>query len=163
MTEPQGSVYSQFITDELGRELDRRDKMNAQAMSLLTSAGGLLTLSVAAIAFLDGKDFTPNGIAETLFAFALVLFLVAGGLALTASISRSYQVATGDAMIKMIIDHWTGTNTTARNVAAGLNIRTIGSLRTGNDSKALLLIWAAVAQVAAVVVLAIGILRTIGS
>jgi hypothetical protein len=61
----------------------------------------------------------------------------------------------------MIGDHWTDTAAAARNVTAGLNIATIGSLRSGNESKAVLLIWASLAQVFAVLALAIGVLDAV--
>ena len=153
----QGSAYADFIAAELGRELDRRDNMTAQAMSLVTTAGGLLTLSIGVLAVLRGKNFVPTRGAQLVFLGALVLYLAAGVLALMASISRRYKVASGDTLTAMLNSHWTDTEQSARFVTAFINIRSVGSLRTGNNTKALLLLVAAVAQIAAVVVLALGL------
>ena len=157
----QGSVYSEFIATELARELDRRDKMNSQAMSLATTAGGLLTLSLAAIAFLQGKTYVPTRAAKYLLAIALGLYIMAVILALWASISRRYRAVTAETLTHMLTDHWTDPEVDARNIVGRLNTATVGSLRAGNEVKARLLIAASVAEIAALAVLGAGILASL--
>lgn len=158
----QGSVYGDFIAAEFQRELDRRDKMNSQAVSFATTAGGLLALSIAALAFLRGKTFVPSDTAKGLLAAALGMYVLATALALWAAISRKYRVVTAGALKQMLTDHWTDSEVTARNIIGRLNTESVGTLRRGNEVKALLLMAAAGAQTAALALLGFALFVSLG-
>jgi hypothetical protein len=57
----QGEEYTNHIKAELEAEYKRRDDLNARSASVITSAGGLVTLTVAVLAVFLGKDYRLDG------------------------------------------------------------------------------------------------------
>lgn len=157
----QGSEYATFIENELKHEYDRRDAVNSRAAGAITAATGLVTIVLAVLAVLKGKDFTLTGGPLTALAVALIALLVAAVLAILAGINPSHEVTTVDTMRKMLRDHWGDSEVDARNLVAGSNIQTIDSLRKGTNVKFRYLTGGAVVQVVAVLALSVSALLVI--
>jgi hypothetical protein len=153
----QGDAYAAFIESELTREHDRRDKINSQSTGVVTGSGALLTLSTGLLAFLKGKEYVPRSHSSWLFAIALAMYLTSAILGLLAATSRNYKVATSGTLSAMLGKHWTDSEITAKNNVATLKIRSLASLRSGNNTKANLLLAAVLVQVSAVAVLAVAL------
>jgi hypothetical protein len=84
----QGSEWVAFIAKELDREYARRDSLNGRSSTAITSATGLVTISLAVLAVFKGEHFTISGVLKvgSLLA-AVVLLLVAAVLSILARAS----------------------------------------------------------------------------
>lgn len=155
----QGVVYINFIEGELKAERDRRAAVDARALAVVTSSGGLVTLLAAVGAFVSsGKEFKPPDLAIVPLVVTLGCFTVAVAFGILANRSRYYHVALSDTLFAMVTDHWGDDQIDSRNNVAELNIRTIHTLRVGNDKKANLVSAALWAQLGAVIALSVGVL-----
>ncbi|MCV6968315.1 hypothetical protein [Mycobacterium bohemicum] len=150
-----GEPYAAFIEAQLAAELARRDSVNTRAATVLTSAVGLVTLALAVIAVLRGKDFVLNGGAKAWLVVAL-LFLCASALcAVGAGFPWTMKLVEPRTLYAMVDDHWTDSDDDARNAAAYANVVTIESLQPGTKTKTWLFLTAGAAQILAVIALAI--------
>jgi hypothetical protein len=138
MTE-QGEVYADFIKSQLGRESDRRERIETRGWSLIASSGVLATLLFAAIAAYRGKDYRISGLAFLPLTLSLLALVVSAALGIAASATWKYRVAASETMVEMLQSHWTDTATSARNHCARLDLATISSVRLVNNRKAFLL------------------------
>lgn len=154
----QGTEYATFIQNELKFEHDRRDTVNSRAATAVTSATGLVTVTLAVVAVLKGQHFTFQGAGLVLLATGLLAFLVSGLLAVLAGLNWRYDVTSIDTLRQMSIDHWIDRETTARSLIAQSNVHTINSLRAGNNIKFMFLLAAGFAQTAAILALSISVL-----
>jgi hypothetical protein len=156
--EEQGTEYATFIQNELKLEHERRDTVNSRAATAVTSATGLVTVTLAVIAVLRGQNFTLHGAALGALFVGLLGFLGSGILAILAGLNWKYDVTTISALRQIYTDHWTDSETTARNLVAYCNVHTINSLRAGTNIKFQFLLCASFAQVVAILALAISAL-----
>jgi hypothetical protein len=153
MTE-QGTGWATFIHDQLEREYSRRDALNTRAAAAMTSATGLVTLLLAVVAVLRGKDFTLTGGSLAALYTAILALLGSALLAVLAGVSWHHRVTSIESMRAMLADHWRDDEVDARYIAAHCNLETVASLRTGSSLKAHLLMGAAAMQVLAIVAMA---------
>ncbi|MFA3899750.1 hypothetical protein ACKAMS_32600 [Rhodococcus sp. 5A-K4] len=159
MSSNQGEEYANYIKAALEAEYKRRDDFNARSASVITSAGGLVTLTVAVLAFFLGKDYRLDGAERVWMIIAFVLFLSCAVLGVVAgNRSPKYQVADADSLKAMITTQWVQSEVDARNAVAEANIAAIVSLRTGNNEKYCVLLAAVISQIAAIAALAISAL-----
>ena len=159
MSSNQGEEYANYIKAALEAEYKRRDDFNARSASVITSAGGLVTLTVTVLAFFLGKDYRLDGAERVWMIIAFVLFLSCAVLGVVAgNRSPKYQVADADSLKAMITTQWVQSEVDARNAVAEANIAAIVSLRTGNNEKYCVLLAAVISQIAAIAALAISAL-----
>lgn len=145
------TTYAKFIEAELKAEHDRRTALDARAATVATSSSAFIALSGALTVLATGKDYAFTGQGARGVLLTLASFLVSAAFALVASGSRTYAVATADTLDAMLgADHWTDDEATARLAVSVANVKTIRSLRRGNNRKAGLLVIAHVFQVLAV-------------
>lgn len=156
--EDQGEEYTNHIKAALEAEYKRRDDLNARSGSVITSAGGLVTLTVAVLAVFLGKEYLLDGGERGWMIFAFILFLVSAILGVVAGLSWKYKVADGNSLKEMTDSHWGDSEVDARKAVADTNIEAIGSLRKGNNWKARFLLAASISQVLAIAGLAISAL-----
>jgi hypothetical protein len=154
----QGTEYGKFIQNELNFEHERRDTVNSRAATAVTSATGLVTVTLAVVAVLKGQHFTFHGASLVLLAIGLLAFLISGVLAVLAGLNWRYDVASIDALRQMSTDRWIDRETTARSLIAQCNVHTINSLRAGNNIKFIFLLAAGFAQIAAILALSFSVL-----
>lgn len=145
----QGTAYLGFIGDELSREFNRRDKLNTAATAVIASAGTLLTLSIGVVTFLRGQVRFAHHSGWTVLV-AVGLYLLSALLGLVASTNKRYQVVAHSTMLAMLTTHWTDTETSARNSIGKLMVRSINSLRTGNNAKSRWLLAAVISEMVAI-------------
>ena len=149
----QGTEYATFIHDELSHEYERRDLVNARAATAITSATGLVTITLAVLAVLKGKDFKLTGGALTALFLGLFALLASAVLAVLAGLNWKYRTTSIVTMRRMLSDHWGDTEITARAVTAYCNIETLKSLRQGTSVKFRFMLAAGLAQIAAILAL----------
>lgn len=151
----QGASYAAFIQSELDREHERRDSVNARAATAITSATGLVTLTLAAVAVIKGQSTLLHGTSQAWLVVAVIALLVAATLAVLSGVNWRYNVTTPETLAEMRTTHWSDTEVTASNVVAHCNILTIKALRAGTNVKMALLLSAHGVQVFAIAALAV--------
>jgi len=158
----QGSEYANFIQAALSREYTARDLVNSRAGTSITSATGLVTLTLAVVAVFKGQQYTLHGGALAALTAALICLFGAGALAVLAGINWRYTVASTATMHMMLAQpHWLDDEVDARNQVAYTNVETIDTLRHGTTIKYRLLLAAWCAQVAAIIALSTTVLIVI--
>ncbi|MGW6374825.1 hypothetical protein ACWFRB_02015 [Rhodococcus sp. NPDC055112] len=150
----QGAGWAAFIQDQLNREYARRDALNTRAATAITSSTGLVTLVLAVVAVLKGKDFTLTGGPLTAIYAAMLGLLGSAVLAVLAGVSWRHRVTSIESMRAMLTEHWGDRELDARYISAYCNLETTASLRAGNALKGQLLIGAAVTQILAIFAMA---------
>lgn len=88
----QGATYAAFIQAEMDREYGRRDSVNSRATTAITSATGLVTLTLAAIAVIKGQSTLLHGTFEASLIVGVIALLVAAALAVLAGVNWRYRV-----------------------------------------------------------------------
>lgn len=146
----QGETYAAFIAAELAREHDRREKIDTRAAAAVGGASGLVTIAVAGLAVVRGKDATIGGGAATFAALTIAAFLISAVLAVLAGLPRRYDAVGATTMSAMLDGHWKDSEVTARNNTAYLHVRAVTSLREINRAKSVLLVASLAAQALAV-------------
>lgn len=135
----QGDTYATFIASELDRERKRRENINGRAERATTAAGALVTLTVAVVVAIRGKDVLWVGASAHLLQAAVGCLLLAAVLGVFAGFDWSYHVVTVATLRKMRTTHWTDTEIAASNAVAEANILGIDKLRRGNNVKSTIL------------------------
>src|SRR6266567_1786266 len=97
----QGTEFASFIQEELNQEYSRRDSVNSRAATSITASSGLVTVTLAVIAILKGKDFTLNGWALRWLIIALALLLMAAILAVLAGMNWKYKVGSTNTLVAL--------------------------------------------------------------
>jgi hypothetical protein len=152
----QGTEYARFIEAGLKSENDRRDMVNSRLNTAITSATGLVTVTLVVLAVLKGKDFTLQGPALTALFVALFALLIAAALGVFGGLNWNYKVTDVPTMQLMLgTAHWGDTEVTARGITALCNVQTINSLRKGTDIKYKFLHTSGIAQLVALLSLGI--------
>jgi hypothetical protein len=157
----QGATYAAFIQMELDRELERRDSANSRAATAITSATGLVTLTLAAVAVLKGQSTLLHGTSEAWLVVGVIALLVAAVLAVLAGVNWRYNVTTPETLAEMRTTRWGDSEVTASNVVTHCNILTITSLRAGTNVKMTFLLSAYGIQVLAIAALAVAFISIV--
>jgi hypothetical protein len=132
--------------------------LDARAAAVATTSSAFIALAGALTVLVTGKDYTFSAEGARGVLLSAAALLIAAGIALFAGTSRQYEVADGATLTKMLTEHWTDTETTARYTSAWLNVKTIKSLRTGNNRKAGQLVVAHIVQLTGIA----GLVITLG-
>lgn len=164
MSDLAGAVFASFIETELATERDRRAKLDARGVGVLTTSGTLVTLLFALGALVTSLDaFEPGRLTVSLLTVALVAFVIAGSLGLLGHRLVKYQLVNPREMLKWQARDgwWHDDSDKARRLIALGNIKTLITLRNGNERKAGLLTKALWAQLAALFFLAAAVASTL--
>lgn len=159
-TSSQGTQYASFIEAELKRENERRTAVIARAASVMTGSAGLVTLVLALIAVIIGKDTAITGGAEACVAIAVLALLGSAACSLQASRARRSNELTSVETLRELIgqQHWKDTEVTARYQTAHITIEQIERLRKGSAIRGKWLRAAGIMQVMAVAALGLSTL-----
>jgi hypothetical protein len=154
-TDSRGQTYAAFIETELNREYARRDTVNARAAGAVTSATGLVTLTVSAFAIIKGQAHPVHGWPIAGVVVAVLALLVSAGLAVVAGLNWSFEATSVESLTQMITDHRSDSEMAARVTTASCNVTTLKSLRAKTAIKTRFLMAAYGAQTAAIPALAV--------
>jgi hypothetical protein len=160
VSEQQGQTYLSFMTRELQAERERRAALDARGVSVVTVSGSLATLLAAVGAFVSGQTgFTLPATAEAPLTLTLLAFATAAILGIGASAGRLYAVTPAATLTEMLTDRWPTSEADARNFVATQDVKTIRTLRSGNNKKANYLVAALAVQVVGLVTLTYAVFR----
>lgn len=137
MGDEQGSTFLAYISVELEVEWKRRETLDRRGAAAVTVAGSFTTLVLAFVTLLGGKDrpVLAAGASAAMVA-GLVLFLAAGVLGLLAGRLRTYDAPDAAGYGELLeSERWTMAESQARSSVAKLRLKTLLTLRQGNNSK----------------------------
>jgi len=147
-TSDRGRVYTDFIFAELEREHERRASAQSRASSLSGFGTGAVSLAGAGLVFVFGQGHAITPVATVLLLVTLVAFIVSTGLAARVfAIGHTYRVPDAKGYRVMVGSRWSDSEEAARRATAAFAVRTITTLRAGNNRSATLLEWAGYLQV----------------
>ncbi|WP_431972546.1 hypothetical protein [Nocardia sp. bgisy134] len=156
----QGKEYAALVLAELKNEHDRRDLLNTRATSAATGSTAIVTVVLAVVSLLIGKDNPLSSSAKLALVVALSLLLVSAALAISAGLSWRSKSVSIVTMEKMLSTQWKDHEVDARNIVARCNLEAIRTLRQGTATKTQLLISAAATQILALVTLGVTVALT---
>jgi hypothetical protein len=152
-----GDVYGAYIKSLLDYELARKSGLEARASSVVTTAGTLVTLLFGLVAVITGAaSFKLPGMAHGWLIAAVVLFVVAIGLAVTvAVIPLAYgQVDFSEGPAQL----WQETATAASEHVAEAQLKLITIAQQKNSRIAWVVLLSGMAELLALVMLAVAVI-----
>ena len=142
----QGEVYADFVATELEQERRRRERLDARSNATLVASAGLVGL-ITALGVLDPISLQQQSLTVRQgFVLATGSIMVSAVLALLGAWAHGYKVLSEDEIPRMLGECWGESRVTARSRVAKFNAETLGTLRRGNNTKAIQLLWAHVLQ-----------------
>lgn len=150
-----GERYASFVEQELKAERTRRETLDGRGQAVVTTSGALVALlgAVGAIV-MQRAGFALPGDAHYPLLAALVLFVVATFFGILVTYNFKYDVADRETLAELA-EHLTDSDDEIALISTvGTNVKTIVTLRRGNNIKATLLLVALFAQLGALLSLA---------
>lgn len=150
---PENSRYANFIESELKAERDRKAALDTRGGSLVTSSGAIFAIlvGVGSVGRVTGSQ-VPDSVGPLLI-LALISFLASGIVGICVQWNRKYEVVNERGLTELLTDLWREPQGASMRRISANYLRTIGTLRSGNGSKEVLLRWGYSLQVAAIVFL----------
>jgi MFS family permease len=138
-----------FIAGEVARAEGDLQGARARALSVVGVAGGLVTLTTGFLALAAGsdKDFFPSG-DRWILVVAVVLFVLAAIVALTANIPRRVTLSNAEGLKPLVDKDWDDSGWDKE--VASLQVDYLISLRNLNHAMAWLLSAAIVFEIAGI-------------
>lgn len=158
MPSDQGTEYTTFIARLLKEERERRVALEGRATNLVAASAGLVTITSTATSFVGFDALSPYASVLPLVILGGATLVASGVLALVAGQLKPYDVPSSATLTDFLTDHWTDSETTARNNIGWLDLQTLRTIQDGNNEKAWFLDWAVRVQLIGVCLLAIAFL-----
>ena len=157
LVSPAGKIYQSMVSDHLAAEFDRRKTLEGRGATLLTASVSLVTLIFGLTVIVTGKDhvFANRYAVFTLLA-ALVAFVISAVIAIVVQTRGfSYKVIDHESLKKLAgtNEAWAQTADHAVRADVSQHVRTICSLRDGNDAMATRVTWSLRFQLLAIALL----------
>lgn len=165
-TNRAGDVYGQILADLLISENTRKASIEQRGITVITTAGGLVSLLLALSALLLGSNSTAILAAGSrwLLIAAIVAFIVAAGFGLAANTPHEYSALSIDDLDRMIADYsWSADKEEAALLIAQRRVKELKISRILNNKKAKYVQRAIVAQVVGVGLVAASIVAVVAS
>jgi hypothetical protein len=158
-----GAVYGPFIKGLLDYEQTRKTGLESKAGLTISSSGVLVTLLFGLVAVITGaKNFMLPSTAHGWLAAAVVLFVVAAGLGIVASvIPVPYGTVVFDATVLEKV--WDDPASVASRFVAAGQLEQIKIARSRNRLKAWLVIASGSCELGALVMLTVAVMLIVGS
>lgn len=148
-----GAHYAEFIAAQLKDEYDRREWLSEAATTMVTRSAGLLTLLIAAAAFVNAKSYAASLPVKIGVLVVITALLCSACCAVLAILDHRFMIVSTKSLRKMVTSRWTDSDERARLATAHCNLTTIESLRPSTKRKARILRISGVCQLVAVVAL----------
>ena len=151
-TEGSGrAIYADYIREQLEGQEARKTSLEQRGLSLVGTAGALVTLlfGLAALAT-EREGFAFPTAARALLVAALVFFVVAGLAALITNIPLSYEGVTTDALRAAVKERWADSEATAAEMTSLTRINVLESAKRRNNLKGVALFAGMVCEIVAV-------------
>jgi hypothetical protein len=152
------AVYASYIDAQVAAEDARKDSIEKRGLAVITTSGTIVSLLFGLVAVLTGVDkyVLPGGAESWLYA-ALGAFVVAciGGIATNAPLK--YEAVLPERLRSALTGRWEDTPEEADRMVALTELKVLSKASRVNTVKALILVAAVVAEVLAVLFLALAV------
>lgn len=138
MTSTGGEELSAFIAESLGTERSRRDAINQRGQGLITNSSALAALLFAASALVTGSSgYVPPAAAIWGLMATSMAFVVAAVFGLLAMRTVAADVVAPEQLAawRARDDVWLNDASQVSRLLAKANVRSLTSLRAGNNEK----------------------------
>ncbi|MGV0041665.1 hypothetical protein [Mycobacterium colombiense] len=153
-----GVIYQGTVAGLLAAEFERRKTLEARGATLLTSCASLLALIFGLTVLVTGKDAVfANHLAVLVLCAALVLFVLAATIAMMVQTHlHKYDVVSCDYLetLAKSDQQWSQSADHAVRADVSQKVRTLCSLRGGNNTKARWVVVGLRVQITAIAFLA---------
>lgn len=151
-----GVAYAELIGEQLEQERARKASIEARALSVITTSGGLVTLLFALGGLISGVEgYTLPELGRWLLLASLAAFVLAAIAAIVANFPLRYrEVSIGGLRRLTGAEWWTKPIAPGSRRAAEARVTLLGRARTTNAFKVRTLIAAMAIEVVAVVLIA---------
>ena len=130
------STYSDFIEKQLAREDATQTSLEARGLSVVSTAGTLVTLLFGVGALISGlKTFALSGEARDNLFVALVFLVLAALAAIASNLPMFYKAVTPASMRTLLNSNWTDPEATAEKFTSETRIDVIERAQTVNSLK----------------------------
>ena len=130
------STYSDFIEKQLEREDATQTSLEARGLSVVSTAGTLVTLLFGLGALISGlKTFVLSGEARDNLFVALVLLVLAALAAIASNLPMLYKAVTPASMRTLLNSNWTDPEATAEKFTSETRIDVIERAQKVNSLK----------------------------
>jgi hypothetical protein len=162
MTQPEqasvtdaGTAYGQLIADQLSEERNRKASLEARGVTTVTAAGTLVTLLFALTAGVTAAPgFKLPAGADVPLLLALIAFVIAAIFGLTTNLPLRYREPTARGLAKLVdARFWAAPARIGELRVAELQVALIAAMRSANNLKVRLLIFAIAAELIAIIFL----------
>jgi hypothetical protein len=160
MADTAPGVYTDFVKGLLDAEAARRTALEQKGGTVITSSGALVTLLFGLVAVItSAKSFTLPGASHGWLVAAIALFIVASLVAILISVPLPY----GQTVITsgQLATWWNQPPEQAQAAVSGVRLQALAAARRMNGIKARILIAATLAELLALVMLGIAVLRIV--
>jgi len=147
-------VYANFVQEQLTAEETRKTSLEQRGVAVITSSGVLATLGFGSLALAKRGDLIPLSAASAFLLVAgAVALLVAAALALATNAPLRHRAVNLAALKDSLREHATDDEGTALIRVTSTRLGLLGTIRQGNDLRAILCVAAMVAEVLGVALL----------
>jgi hypothetical protein len=152
------AVYAAYVGAQVVSQEERKSSLEQRGLAVITTSGVLVALLFGLAAVLTGTSgyHLPNG-ARAPILIALVLFVIAAVAAIVTNLPLHYKGVTADALKKTVEDGWEHSTAEAQREVSLTEIKVFRRAKERNRTKGRALIVAILAEIAAVISLAVAI------
>jgi hypothetical protein len=158
---PEGSdIYADFVKSLLDAESSRKSSLEQRGIAVITSSGTLVTLLFGLIAVVtSSKTFALPTRVHGWLAAAAILFVLAALAGIAMNIPLFYgQIIISEGELRA---SWGDTASDAQAAVTGARLKRLGQASKVNTAKAWILILSVLLELAAVIILTVGIFEII--
>ena len=158
---PEGSdVYADFVKSLLDAESLRKSSLEQRGIGIITSSGALVTLLFGLIAVItSSKTFVLHARVHGWLAAAAILFVLAALAGIVMNVPLFYgQIVVTEGELRA---SWDDTAADAQAAVTGVRLKRLGQASKLNTIKAWILILGVLLELAALIILVIGIFEII--
>ncbi|MEX0972638.1 MAG: hypothetical protein WDZ46_05210 [Solirubrobacterales bacterium] len=156
--EDGAAVYAAYVADQAAGQEERKSSFEQRGLAVITTSGALVSLLFGLTAVLTGAGgYQLPEVSRIGVLAALVFFVVAAIGGIVTNLPRSYRGVTVEALKKQIAERWEDSAPAAQREVALTELNVIRRAKEQNSWKGLALIIAIMAEILAVLCLAVAV------
>lgn len=158
MDDRGSAVYSGYIKDQLVEQDARKESIEKRGLAVITSSGTIVSLLFGLVAVLTSADgYTLPSDAEPWLIAALVAFVLAALAGIVTNVPLLYLAVKPPQLRRLVDDFWADGPETAEKRVAATQLKVLARAKSMNAAKGWILVAAVLAQLSAVVFLALAV------
>jgi uncharacterized membrane protein YcjF (UPF0283 family) len=152
------AAYAAYVAAQVAAQEERKSSFEQRGLAVITTSGVLVSLLFGLTAVLTGAaGYQLPEVSRIAILAALVFFVVAAMGGIVTNLPRSYRGVTAEALKKQIDERWDDSAAVAQREVALTELKVFGRAKEQNSWKGRSLIIAIVAEILAVLCLAVAV------